>query len=108
MVLQNLQAAHAVVSRANVVKIFTSDIIISLLFQTFLLIFLKLQRTHVYIDYKRKPLIGRAKRASCSSLLDTWHLEDSEPETVILVVILCTKSVGLNGNSYITILLLFF
>ena len=61
MVSQNLQAAHAVVSRANVVKIFTSDIIISLLFQTFLLIFLKLQRTHVYIDYKRKLLIGRAK-----------------------------------------------
>ena len=65
MVSQNLQAAHAVVSRANVVKIFTYDIIISLLFQTFFLIFLKLQRTHVYIDYKRKPLIGRAKRASC-------------------------------------------
>ena len=65
MVSQNLQAAHAVVSRANVVKIFTSDIIISLLFQ----IFLKLRRTHVYIDYKRKPLIGRAKRASCSSFV---------------------------------------
>ena len=97
MVSQNLQAAHAVVSRANFVKIFTSDIIINLQFQTFLLIFLKLQRTHVYIDYKRKPLIGRAKRASCSSLLDTWHLEDSGPETVILVVILCTKSVGLNA-----------
>ena len=69
MVSQNLQAAHAVVSRANVVKIFTSDIIISLLFQIFLLIFLKLQRTHVYKDYKRKPLIGRAKRASCSSFV---------------------------------------
>ena len=61
MASQNLQVAHAIVSSTNIVKIFTSDVMIILLFQTLVLIFLQLHYTHVYIDYKRKLLIGRAK-----------------------------------------------
>ena len=46
---------------------------ISLLFQTFLLMFLQLHCTHVYMNYIRKLQIGRAKRASCSSIINKQY-----------------------------------
>ena len=70
----------------NAVKIFGCDIMINLLFQTFHLIFLRLYHIHVYIDYKRKLLIGHAKRASCSSKVELSVFGTGPPRSAPLPI----------------------
>jgi len=49
------------ICRINIVKIFASAIIISLLFTENYLVFLQLHNTYIYINSKINLLIGRAK-----------------------------------------------